>query len=133
MPNSVRKSLERFQHSVPKCPQHSPHKWLAPTYGAKVQYSLNSPTASKLEKCGITRMQSITGMCLYISRTVYPTTIVVLNEIDSEKDSPTTNTIKKKKILMEYAATQPDAVIRFHASDMCLHIDSDAAYLVHPK
>ena len=35
-------------------------------------------------------------------------------------------------MLMDYAATQPDAVIRFHASDMCLHIDSDATYLIHP-
>ena len=37
------------------------------------------------------------------------------------------------KMLMDYAATQPDAAVRFHASDMCLHIDSDAAYLVQSK
>ena len=36
-------------------------------------------------------------------------------------------------MLMDYAATQPDAVIWLHASDMCLHIDIDAAYLVQPK
>lgn len=29
--------------------------------------------------------------------------------------------------------TYPGAVIRFHASDMALHIDADAAYLVLPK
>ena len=34
---------------------------------------------------------------------------------------------------MDYAATQPDAIIRFQTSDMCLHIDSNAAYLVQPK
>ena len=33
---------------------------------------------------------------------------------------------------MDYAHTYPDATIRYHASDMCLHIDSDAAYLVQP-
>ena len=44
-----------------------------------------------------------------------------------------TYTIKKMKILMNSAATQPDAIIRFHANDMCLHIDSDAACLVQPK
>ena len=37
------------------------------------------------------------------------------------------------KMLMYYAATQPESVIPFHASDMCLHIDRDAAYLVQPK
>ena len=34
---------------------------------------------------------------------------------------------------MEYAATQPDAIINFHDSNMCLHIDRDAACLVYPK
>ena len=56
-----------------------------------------------------------------------------INKIGSEKASLTTDNIKKTKMLMYYAATQPDTIILFHASDMCLHIDSDAAYLVQPK
>ena len=36
-------------------------------------------------------------------------------------------------MLLDYAHTYPDPKIRYHASDMCLHIDSDAAYLVQPK
>ena len=34
---------------------------------------------------------------------------------------------------MDYVATYPDAYIRYHASDMILNVDSDAAYLVLPK
>ena len=34
---------------------------------------------------------------------------------------------------MEYLHTHPDTVVRFHASDMILHIKSDAAYVVLPK
>ena len=34
---------------------------------------------------------------------------------------------------MDYAYIQPDAIIRLHASVMCLHINSVAAYLVQPK
>ena len=34
---------------------------------------------------------------------------------------------------MDYLYTHPDAYIRFYASDMVLHVDSDAAYLVLPK
>ena len=34
---------------------------------------------------------------------------------------------------MYYAHTYPNATIQYHASDMCLHIDSDAAYLVQPQ
>ena len=68
MPNAFRKSLERFQHPTPTHLQHSPHKWLAPTYGAKVQYSPNASTSPALDKHGITRMQSIAGTFLYIAR-----------------------------------------------------------------
>ena len=34
---------------------------------------------------------------------------------------------------MDYVSTYPNAYIRFHASSMILHVDSDAAYLVLPK
>ena len=34
---------------------------------------------------------------------------------------------------MDFLHSRPDAYIRFYASDMVLHIDSDAAYLVAPK
>ena len=36
-------------------------------------------------------------------------------------------------MLFDYLNTYPNAIIRFHASDMKLYIDSDAAYLVAPK
>ena len=78
-------------------------------------------------------MQSIAGTFLYISRAVDTTMLVALNKISSEQASPTTDTIKKKKIMMDYNATQSYAIIRFHASDMCLHVDSDASCIVQPK
>jgi hypothetical protein len=31
--------------------------------------------------------------------------------------------------LLDYLATHPDAIIRYHTSDMILHIHSDASYL----
>ena len=34
---------------------------------------------------------------------------------------------------MDYLHTHPDTVVRFHASDMILYIESDAAYLVLPQ
>jgi hypothetical protein len=35
--------------------------------------------------------------------------------------------------LLNYAATNPDAVVRFKSSDMCLHVESDASYLSESK
>ena len=34
---------------------------------------------------------------------------------------------------MDYLHTHPDAVVRFHASNMILYIESDASYLVLPQ
>ena len=35
--------------------------------------------------------------------------------------------------LLDYLHTHPDAVIQFHANDMILYIESDAAYLILPQ
>ena len=57
----------------------------------------------------------------------------LLNTIWSEQAKPTKQTEQKCQRLLDYATTYPDASIRYHASDMVLHVDSDAAYLVMPK
>ena len=36
-------------------------------------------------------------------------------------------------MLMDYAHTYPNAKILYHASDMYLHIDSDASYLLQTQ
>ena len=98
-----------------------------------MQYSPDATTAPKLDKRNITPVQSIAVTFLYILRAVDPTMLVALNKICAKQASPTTDTVQKTKMLIDYASMQPDAVTRFHASDICLHIDSDNAYLVQPK
>ena len=46
---------------------------------------------------------------------------------------PHKKTQEKAQRLMDYVYTYPNTFIRYYASDMVLHIDSDAAYLVAPK
>ena len=46
---------------------------------------------------------------------------------------PTEQTKQKAQQLMDYLHTYPNAYLRYTASDMILHVDSDAAYLVAPK
>ena len=58
--------------------------------------------------------------------------LVALNELSAEQAVPTQNTLRKINQLLNYAATYSNAILHFHASDMILHTDSDAAYLV-PK
>ena len=59
--------------------------------------------------------------------------LVALNELAPQQSAPTQETVKKCNMLMDYAHTYPNATIRYHASDMCLHIYSDAAYPVQPQ
>jgi hypothetical protein len=52
-----------------------------------------------------------------------------LNDIATEQTKATEKTQAAKNQLLYYLATHPDATIRYHASDMILHIHSDASYL----
>ena len=56
-----------------------------------------------------------------------------MNGIASDQAKPTEKTKARTQQLMDYLHTYPDAYIRYYASDMILHVDSDAAYLVEPK
>ena len=59
--------------------------------------------------------------------------LVATNEIGNQQAAPTEKTNEAATMLMDYAHTYPNAIIRYHDSDMCLHIDSYAAFLVLPK
>jgi hypothetical protein len=52
-----------------------------------------------------------------------------LNDIATEQTRATEKTQAATNQLLDYLATHPDATIRYHASDMILHIHSDASYL----
>jgi hypothetical protein len=52
-----------------------------------------------------------------------------LNEIATEQTKATEKTQAATNRLLDYLANHPDATIRYHASDLILHIHSDASYL----
>jgi hypothetical protein len=52
-----------------------------------------------------------------------------LNDIATEQTKVTEKTQAAKNKMLDYLETHPDATIRYHASDMILHIHSDASYL----
>jgi hypothetical protein len=59
--------------------------------------------------------------------------LVALGSLAEEQTKGTANTAKAVSQLLDYAATHPDASIRYSASGMILHLDSDASYLSLPK
>jgi hypothetical protein len=124
--------LHCFQHQKPTKPCYAPHEWTLPAYGQRVQFPTKPDESPFLDKKQTQEVQSITGSLLYYSRAVDPTMLPALNEIATQQAKPTINTLKKCRRLLDYCATYPNAILRFHASDMILHVDTDAAYLVLP-
>ena len=86
-----------------------------------------------LEPPEIKRLQTLIGTFLYYARAIDNTMHVALGSLGSAQTKGTKATAKAATKLLNYAATHPDAVIRFTASDMILHIHSDASYLSEPK
>jgi hypothetical protein len=132
MPGYVEKAIHRFTHPNPPRPQHSPHPWIAPTYGASIQYAAPDDESKPLDAHGITRLQQIIGTLLFYARAVDNTMLVALGTLASSQTKGTDNTMEATMQLLDYAATHPDAAIRYHKSDMVLYVHSDASYLSEP-
>ena len=128
MPGYLDKMLVRFNHEKATKIQNSPYPHVSPNYGAKIQYvedELDSPTLSKEEKKYI---QAVTGTLLYFARAVDLTILPALSAIATEQANPTEQTLAKVKQLLDYCATQDDAIIEYSASKMILTVHSDAGY-----
>ena len=78
-------------------------------------------------------IQQIIGTFLYYSCAVDCTILPALNTLAEKQSSPTKNTEAAITHSLDYAATNPSAIIRYKASDMILHNDSDASYLLDPR
>ena len=130
LPGYIANLLHKLQHKIKKSPQLSPHKWTTPTFGKKRQFAKEASNLPILPLKSIRYVQTVVGSLLYYSRAVDPTMLVALNEIAAVQSKPTQETIEKCQMLLDYAATYPNTVQRFYSSDMILHVDSDAAYLV---
>ena len=129
MPGYIERALRRFQHPAPVRPQHSPHAWTPPQFGAATQLTDAPDTSPPLLPSGITLLQQIIGVLLYYARILDSTMLVTLGTLASAQAKGTEATMQAATQLLNYCATHPDATIRFHASGMVLHIHSDASYL----
>jgi hypothetical protein len=128
MPGYVSNILSKFQHDAPKHPQHTPSRCITPVYGAKNQYATKDETPPLTAQQCLT-IQKVTVSILYYARAVDPTVLMPLNDIATEQTKGTEKTQAATNQLLDYLTTHPDATIRYQASDMILHIHSDASYL----
>jgi hypothetical protein len=128
MPGYVSNVLSKFQHDAPNHPQHTPSQYVTPIYGSKTQYAAKDETPPLMAQQCLT-IKEVMGSVLYYARAVDPTVLMPRNEIEMGQTTVTEKTQAATNQLLDYWVTHPDASIRYHASDMILHIDSDASYL----
>ena len=133
MPGYIAAVLLRFQHPIPTRPQHSPHACSRITYGKAPQAPTKDDTSPQLPPAGVLRVQQVVGCILYYALAVDSTFLVALSDLGSEQSRATTDTQDAIVWLLNYAATHPDAILTYVASDMCLHAHSDASYLSVPR
>lgn len=132
MPGYIARALLRFKHPKPSRPQYSPHAWNAPSYGAKTQYA-KQDLSPALDMTNKQRVQEILGTLLYYARAVDNTMLPAIGTLATQQAAPTEKTMAAITHLLNYCATNPEAIVRFHASDMILHVESDASYLSESK
>jgi hypothetical protein len=102
-------------------------------FGQKIQYSVTTEDSPTLDAKSKTRIQEVIGVLLYYARAVDNTMLPALGSIATQQATPTQQTMNATIQLLNYAAANPDAVLRYVASDMVLHIESDASYLSESK
>ena len=131
MPKYVQDALKVFLHPHPTKAQHAPHPWLKAMYGAKSQHVPPPDDSALVSATELTFIQQVIGKFLYYARAVDCTMLTALNELATTQTTKTATTKIMNKIIwfLDYAATHPDAKVRYHASGMVLHIQSDASYL----
>ena len=59
--------------------------------------------------------------------------LVALGTLAAAQTSATTTTLRAAHQLLDYTATHPNATVHYKASDMILHVHSDASYLFEAK
>ena len=128
MPKYLQTALHKFQHPAPKRPQHAPHSWAKPTYGANVQYAPDNDSYPLFPAKTINLVQQIVGTLIYYSIAVDPTILTALGSITVQQAKVTEKTYAKNLWLLNYAATHPNATILYTPSEMILHIHSTAMH-----
>jgi hypothetical protein len=133
MTGYIKAALHKYQHPTPTRPEHAPHTWNPPIYGAKTQIVNDPKPSPAIWDKDVNKLQHLTGTLIYYARAVDPTLIMPITVLVSEQSNATEVTAEKVIKLLNYCNTHPETKIRYHASDMILHIHSDASYLSENK
>ena len=113
MPGYVKKALKQFQHVLNNA-QHSPYSSIPIKYGAKKQYATESFTTTPLDAKGKKFTQQVYDKFLFFGRAVDITLLCPISAIASQYSKPIEDTMKQTQQLLDYLATQEEAVLTYN-------------------
>jgi hypothetical protein len=61
MPGYIKAALHKYQHAAPARPEHEPHTWNPPIYGAKMQFVNDETISPALSDKDVNKLQQLTG------------------------------------------------------------------------
>ena len=128
MPGYIARALQRLEHPPPVHPQHAPHAWTPPIYGACQHFDVTDMTPA-LDLTDQKRVQEVLGTLLYYARAVDSTMLPAIGSLATQQAKPTIATMKTITQLLNYCATNPETTLRYIASNIVLHVESDVSYL----
>ncbi len=128
MPGYLEKAFLQFNHTPPKKKQNSPHPHVTTQYRAKIYYATEDDEDPPLNKEETKYIQVAAGTLLYYGQAVDNTMFPALSAITTKQANPTTNTVEKKKQLLDYCATQEEVVIKYKASKMMFAVHSNVGH-----
>jgi hypothetical protein len=64
MPGNIKAALHKYQHPAPVHPEHSPHTWNPPMYGAKTQFVSDTTHSPVLSDKDVNKLQQLSGTLL---------------------------------------------------------------------
>jgi hypothetical protein len=108
MPGYIKDALHKYQHPAPSRPEHAPHGWSPPIYGAKTQFVSDTEPSPALSDKDVNKLQRLTGTLINYARAVDPTLIMPINVLASEQSNATEVTADKVIKLLNYCNTHPE-------------------------
>jgi hypothetical protein len=94
-----------------------------------MQFVNEIATSPALSDNDVNKLQQLMGTLLYYARAIDSTLIMPINVLASEQSNATEATADKVIKLLNYCNTHPETKKCYRASDMILHIHSDASYI----
>ena len=113
--------------------QNQPFPHTATKYGAKIQYAKQDSTAPPINPMEKKVIQKVCGKFLFYRRAVDSTVLTPISAIALQSANPTKETLSHTNQLLNYLATQEDAVLTYNCSEMVMAVHSNASYLCEPK